>query len=109
MSPVSKSTLIFNMGIDDAVMHFGKYRGMFMRNVPMSYLQWLQDQDDEKAESEFGMEVNARDSRRIGSRLMSIPLRVAINYHVTARCSRSKYDNHFSKVDEHKVSEIFSY
>ena len=33
------------MGIESAVMYFGKYKGQPLSEVPLDYLQWLKEKD----------------------------------------------------------------
>ena len=70
------------MGINDAVMKFGKHKGVPIKNVPNSYLHWLLREDKKKSREMFGSELPVRDGRRVGTKLLSNALGVAIKHHL---------------------------
>jgi len=77
------------MGIDSAVLHFGKYRGQSLSDVPLNYLFWLREQDRLRA-YRLGLGhtgLDERDVRRMvkGNGLLSIPFCVALNHHIRLR------------------------
>ena len=80
------------MGIESAVMYFGKYKGQSISEVPLDYLQWLKEQDRLRGcELGFGgTGLHERDTRRMDkkNKLLSIPFYVALNYHISVRLSQ---------------------
>ena len=55
------------MGVDSAAMYFGKYKGRFLSEVPLDYLQWLKEQDRLRG-CELGVGgtgLDERDTRRM--------------------------------------------
>lgn len=79
------------MGIESAVMYFGKYKGQPLSEVPLDYLQWLKEKDRLRGcELGFGgTELDERDTRRMDkNKLLSIPFCVALNYHINLRLSQ---------------------
>ena len=78
------------MGIESAVMYFGKYKGQPLSEVPLHYLQWLKEQDRSRGrELGFG-ELHGRDVRRIDqkNKLLSIPFCAALDHHISVRLSK---------------------
>ena len=80
------------MGIESAVMYFGKYKGQPLSEVPLDYLQWLKEKDRLRGcELGFGgTELDERDTRRMDkkNKLLSIPFCVALNYHINLGLSQ---------------------
>ena len=79
------------MGIECAVMYFGKYKGQPLSEVPLDYLQWLKEKDRLRGcELGLGAELDERDTRRMDqkNKLLSIPFCVALNYHINLRLSQ---------------------
>lgn len=80
------------MGIESAIMPFGKYKGGPISEIPLHYLQWLKEQDRLRARDlNFGgSHLDERDTRRLdkNNKLLSIPLCVAINHHINVHLSQ---------------------
>ena len=80
------------MGIESAIIHFGKYKGQPLSEIPLDYLQWLREKDRLRGcELGFGgKELDERDTRRMDrkNKLLSIPFCVALIHHINLRLSQ---------------------
>ena len=80
------------MGIESAVMYFGKYKGQPLLEVPLDYLQWMKEKDRLRGcELGFGgTELDERDTRRMEkeNKLLSIPFCGALNHHINLPLSQ---------------------
>ena len=63
------------MGIESAVMYFGKYKGQPLSEIPLDYLQWLKEKDRLRGcELGFGgTELDERDTRRMDKKKSFCP------------------------------------